>query len=272
MPDYAGLMQLMVQCAGGAGATDERRAPPLDWEEQPPASAALGGAGPGHGQPMGAGQGQGYPQGQFAGGYAQAVMGGGGGGGVGGMVMAQRSASMGGYHGGGGGGMEPLPLPPRPHQGMAPGQPGVWGGGGGYGQTVSGAGSGGGGGGGVRPPHPPPQYNNGGGGGGKIAGINNSNNSSNNGRAPAATLVSGVHDHPDLVPREVMTEIRRLGEQFGVDQLLTIFAGCAAAVVEGHDVGSDPAAGDLVESCLGDFQSVLDEARTRLRGKRLKRQ
>ena len=256
----------MEEFAGGAQAAHERGAPPLDWEQQPSSSyqqtamapgMGMGqqGGGGGHHNPQ---QGGGFPGG---GGYAQAVMGPGGGPG-GGMAMGQRSSSgpplggggMGGYHGGGM--VEPLPPPPRPPPGMAPGQPGPGGG-------WVGGGGGGGGGGGVLPPHPPPQYNNGGLGSGA------SHHITDGGRS-VTTLVASVNQSQHRISNNVRQEIRRLSDGYDIESLLTIFAGCAAAVVEGHNVG-DPLVGELVETCLDDFHHVVDQTRQKLRAKRQKR-
>ena len=140
----------------------------------------------------------------------------------------------------------PLPPPPRPPPGMAPGQPGAgsWGGGGE-----------------VRPPPvcPPPQHNS----------SNNNNNMAPPGHV--ATLVASVNQGHHRLSRDVVQEIRRLGDKYDIESMLTIFAACAASMVETHNV-EDPEISGLLETCLDEFRDVVENTRAKLRGKRIKRE
>lgn len=241
MPDYEHLRTLMASCAGSAECINDYGGSALDWEVNPVAATSEQGtygggyaAGPG-GTPfgrMGSAQGQSRSGPHFS--AAQVSNAG---------SSAQLAPGMESFHG------NVTPLPPPRMMGMGMGM---------LGQAQGGwAGMGG-----VPPPPPHVAFSGGGGVGGTL----------HHNREPdlAATLVGAVHTHPERISSEVMAEVKRLGQKFDIEKVFTIFAGCAAAVVESHNT-EDSVIAELVENCLADFQSVVDESRAKLRGKRQRR-
>ena len=70
---------------------------------------------------------------------------------------------------------------------------------------------------------------------------------------------------------DVVREVTRLGDTYDIESMLTIFAACAAGMVETHNV-EDPEIGGLLETCLDEFRDVVENTRAKLRGKRIRRE